>query len=1109
MTTARFALRALGFAFLFTLGVPAIGSGQSCVAPPSGLLAWWPGNGDAADIVGGAGLTAQGGASFGAGLVGQAFQLDGADDAFESGSAAFNPGTGDFSVDFWVRFNSTSGEQVLIEKWEDGVSGWTLTKLGGNQIQFAAIGSGYPTSSVLTIPNNTWIHFAARRSGNTIAAFMNGSQILSDTTSANLDSASPLLLGRRSDGRGFFLNGRIDEVHFFSGHALSNSEIQAIHAAGNAGVCVVAVCGNGTTQDPEECDDGNMVDGDGCESDCTLSCGNGVTTGAEVCDDGNRDDDDGCDSNCTPTGCGNGIPTSGEDCDDGNAVETDACLNDCSLNVCGDNLLNTGVEECDDGNLAGGDGCDPDCTIGHVCIPPPADILGWWPGEGSVGDLAGGFNAELENGADYAAGKIGQAFALDGVDDFVAVPSRPMLNFSTGDFTVDLWVRFDATSGEQVLVEKYVEKFHPEASAGWTLTKLSSNALRFVTKTEGVDSARLSLQPLVWYHFAARRSGTQLSIFLNGSKVGDATADATPDVSSSSSLKFGHRGGPADTPGSTDTRGFFVRGRIDDVHVFARALSDAEILSIYGADDAGQCVATPACGNGLTEAGEACDDGNGSSDDGCENDCTLSCGNGTPVAPEACDDGNLTEGDGCDSNCTASACGNGIADPTEGCDDGNLTDGDGCDSNCTATACGNGIRTASSGEDCDDGNLVDGDGCQSDCTMTAVVENVGPGGMVNTDPEGHGATPGAPIQVALTTPGGGTVTIATSTEPLSPQGVFQLVQQLLIEAPPASFDAPLSIVLTVDASAIPPGVDLLRVDITRDGKLLEMCSGPSGHAVPDPCIQERVELMDGDVRITSLTSHASLWSAVVRGLFKTEQKCVNGIAKAGTKVAAAQAGLNGACLDGANRGKVADAQTCTTTDARGKVAKAKQKTTALADKLCDPAPPFGFLSPMDVNDAAELAELALTADLFGDNLNGAVSSDKDAARCQATVRKGVDRVFAAKAKLLFDCVKSGLADKTATMVTTEDLARCLDSVDADVDSKAAKAGGKLAGALIDACDGVTLLTAFPGDCSSSDDVSYCFETAVDCRLCQMFDAMTGLATDCDAFDDGTVNASCD
>lgn len=58
------------------------------------------------------------------------------------------------------------------------------------------------------------------------------------------------------------------------------------------------------------------------------------------------------------------------------------------------------------------------------------------------------------------------------------------------------------------------------------------------------------------------------------------------------------------------------------------------------------------------------------------------CGNGVLEAGEACDDGNPTSGDGCDANCTASACGNGIVAGAETCDDGNTDAGDCCDAGC-------------------------------------------------------------------------------------------------------------------------------------------------------------------------------------------------------------------------------------------------------------------------------------------------------------------------------------------------------------------------------------------------------------------------------------------
>ena len=92
------------------------------------------------------------------------------------------------------------------------------------------------------------------------------------------------------------------------------------------------------------------------------------------------------------------------------------------------------------------------------------------------------------------------------------------------------------------------------------------------------------------------------------------------------------------------------------------------------------------------------------------------CGNSVQNAGEQCDDGNTTDNDGCDSNCTITGCGNDILNPGEQCDDGNVVDGDGCSSTCVLeTGCGNG--TIDKGEGCDDGNTVNGDGCSDVCQL--------------------------------------------------------------------------------------------------------------------------------------------------------------------------------------------------------------------------------------------------------------------------------------------------------------------------------------------------------------------------------------------------------
>src|SRR5437868_13593808 len=49
----------------------------TCVQPPSNLVAWWPGDGNAKDIVGGNDGTLSGVVTFTLGRVGQAFAFDG------------------------------------------------------------------------------------------------------------------------------------------------------------------------------------------------------------------------------------------------------------------------------------------------------------------------------------------------------------------------------------------------------------------------------------------------------------------------------------------------------------------------------------------------------------------------------------------------------------------------------------------------------------------------------------------------------------------------------------------------------------------------------------------------------------------------------------------------------------------------------------------------------------------------------------------------------------------------------------------------------------------------------------------------------------------------
>ncbi len=102
---------------------------------------------------------------------------------------------------------------------------------------------------------------------------------------------------------------------------------------------------------------------------------------------------------------------------------------------------------------------------------------------------------------------------------------------------------------------------------------------------------------------------------------------------------------------------------------------------------------------------------------------------------EECDAGAANDDatpDACRTSCLLPRCGDGVADAGEACDDGTASPCDGCDAACqpvAGLACGDGILVAGCSDQCDDGNAVAGDGCAPTCTL----ERVPGGGAPTTD----------------------------------------------------------------------------------------------------------------------------------------------------------------------------------------------------------------------------------------------------------------------------------------------------------------------------------------------------------------------------------------
>ena len=80
----------------------------------------------------------------------------------------------------------------------------------------------------------------------------------------------------------------------------------------------------------------------------------------------------------------------------------------------------------------------PATAPAQECSPAPDGLVSWWPGDGNANDLQGPNHGTLMHGTTFAAGRVGQAFWLDGSNDYVGgIGTASTFSFiqNTGVFT--------------------------------------------------------------------------------------------------------------------------------------------------------------------------------------------------------------------------------------------------------------------------------------------------------------------------------------------------------------------------------------------------------------------------------------------------------------------------------------------------------------------------------------------------------------------------------------------------------------------------------------------------------------------------------------------------
>ncbi|MGA2556269.1 MAG: LamG-like jellyroll fold domain-containing protein, partial [Verrucomicrobiota bacterium] len=216
------------------------GPGTNCVSAPAGLIGWWPGEGNANDVMGGNNGTPVNGVSFAPGKVGQAFSFNGANQYVSI--VTTNALAGTFTLEFWMmpmNLNNTLG--VIGSRGpQDGSYDMQLN--GGSIHGDIGNGSSWITTSAdaaYTFSAGNWYHIASVVTPTNYAIYVNGVVVGSGSYSYNtplLFDANHLLEIGYIGNYGEYMNGLMDEVSVYN-RALSFDEIAEIYLAGAYGKC--------------------------------------------------------------------------------------------------------------------------------------------------------------------------------------------------------------------------------------------------------------------------------------------------------------------------------------------------------------------------------------------------------------------------------------------------------------------------------------------------------------------------------------------------------------------------------------------------------------------------------------------------------------------------------------------------------------------------------------------------------------------------------------------------------------------------------------------------------------------------------------------------------
>jgi hypothetical protein len=205
---------------------------------------------------------------------------------------------------------------------------------------------------------------------------------------------------------------------------------------------------------------------------------------------------------------------------------------------------------------------------------PTNGLVGWWPFNGNANDESGNGNNGTVDGAiltDDRFGNTESSYGFNGISDLISITTS---THPTGnvEITYSLWIYSLNNSGNNALLNVGDNGITNKRSA---IGNEITGGISYIAQANDVASNYFSSLNQ-WHNIVITKVGETVNFFLDGILLNDGNITSGQDITNTK-IVFGSNG-------TNWGGGEFFNGKLDDIGIWNRALTEEEIQNLYNAN---------------------------------------------------------------------------------------------------------------------------------------------------------------------------------------------------------------------------------------------------------------------------------------------------------------------------------------------------------------------------------------------------------------------------------------------------------------------------------------------------------------------------------------------